>query len=360
MAARNRYVFAVDHRPHRVRRFLIALVLILAVLVGLFYAGGRIASRSVKYEKINVAVPDLPADLRGFSILHLSDLHGETYGRKQSAIASAIGTAGFSCAVITGDMLGPRGEYQPLLDLISVIPESVPVYYLPGDEDPDYLDSVGHGTATPYAAWAELLAARGVTILDRPVLITRGRNDAARLWLIADNILTMDTASEEATWKGRLTSMQRSGGSDAGIRVANYQLERVRAVREVVEGRQITEKDILVLVTHIPLTADTVAMRNESTTRADIFATRKASLVLSGHLCGGQFRLPALGAVYVPGHGNFPEDDEIMGLTWEAGVPQHISPGLGACGAPDFYPWWASVRFYNPPVVTRLVLNNSM
>ena len=349
MAARNRYVFAVDHRPHRVRRFLLAFLLILLVLVGLFYAGGRIVSRSVKYEKINVVVPDLPADLRGFSILHLSDLHGETYGQKQASISSAIGTATYSCAVITGDMLGPKGEYQPLLDLISVIPESVPVYYLPGDEDPNYLDSVGHGTATPYAAWAELLVSRGVTILDRPVLITRGRNDQARLWLIPDNVLTMDTASEEAIWKSRYNS-----------RIADYQLERIRAIRDIVEGKQITDKDILVLVTHVPLTAEAVNLRNEGTTRADIFATRKASLVLSGHLCGGQFRLPALGAVYVPEIGNFPEDDQIMGLTWEAGVPQHISPGLGACGAEDFYPWWASFRFYNPAVVTRLVLTNSM
>ena len=136
----------------------------------------------------------------------------------------------------------------------------------------------------------------------------------------------MDTASEEATWKGRLTSMQRSGGSDAGIRVANYQLERVRAVREVVEGRQITEKDILVLVTHIPLTADTVAMRNESTTRADIFATRKASLVLSGHLCGGQFRLPALGRA--PAHLPGPRGLRRAGFLPVVGVrPLLQSPG---------------------------------
>ncbi|MBR5344806.1 MAG: metallophosphoesterase [Clostridia bacterium] len=357
MAPRNRYVFAVDCRPHRGRRFFLAALLILLVLLGLFYVGGRVASRSVQYEKTNVVVPDLPEDLRGFSILHVSDLHGETYGQRQAAIASAVGNVGYSCAVITGDMLGPNGEYQPLLDLISALPDSAPIYYLPGDEDPDYLDSVGHGTATPFAAWAELLASRGVTILDRPVLFTRGRNDAARLWLIPDSILTMDCASEEATWQGRMNSMVRSGGSDAGIRVANYQLERIQAIRKVIEGKQILETDILVLVTHVPLTEDTVNLRNENSTRSDIFATRKASLVLSGHLCGGQFRLPFLGAVWVPGLGNFPEDDEIMGLTWASGVPQHISPGLGAS---SIYPWWASNRFFNPPVITKLVLTNSM
>ena len=357
MAPRNRYVFAANRRPHRFGRFLLAALLILVVLLGLFYVGGRVASRSVKLDRVNVVVPDLPEDLRGFSILHLSDLHGETYGQRQAAIASLVGNLSYSCAVITGDMLGPKGEYQPLMDLISALPDAAPIYYLPGDEDPDYLDSVGHGTATPYAAWAELMASRGVTILDRPVLFTRGSKGAARLWLIPDSILTMDCASEEATWQGRLNSMMRSGGSDAGIRVANYQLERIRAIREVLEQKQILATDILVLVTHIPLSADAVNLRNENTTRADIFATRKASLVLSGHLCGGQFRLPFLGAVEVPAMGSFPEDDQIMGLTWAAGVPQHISPGLGAS---SIYPWWASRRFYNPPVITRLVLTNRM
>lgn len=355
MGRRDRYIFAADQRKRKRRHTALWILLgILGALI-LTFAAGIAVSRSVKLYRESAVIPDLPEELRGFRILHVSDLHGEVYGSGQQAVGTALDGVSVSCVVMTGDMLGKDGDFGPLAQFLDRMPTGVPVYCIPGDEDPDYLDAAGHGTATPYSLWAEALIDRGGVILDRPVLVAeRGRRKSARLWLIPDSVLTMDLDSHEATWQGRLDSMRMSGGTEAGIRVAEYQLDRARAIRESVAD--IRETDILILVTHMPLTADMVSMRNEGSTRADLFSTRRVSLVLSGHLCAGQFRLPGLGAVSVPGLGTFPEDDRITGMTWVSGLQQDISPGLGAS---SIYPWWASFRFFNPPAMTLVTLTSN-
>ena len=74
--------------------------------------------------------------------------------------------------------------------------------------------------------------------------------------------------------------------------------------------------------------------------------------MLAGHYCGGQWRLPGKGAIYVPEYGWFPEDRLIQGLDYLSGLPQYISPGLGAS---DYYPWQRG-RVFNSPVVTLITL----
>ena len=357
MARRGAYVFASKAKPRRAGRVVVWLLLILLAVPMLVFGSGLLVSRSVHLEKQYVTISELPEEFRGFRILHLSDLHGATYGDRQAAVGSVLRDVSYGCVIMTGDMLGPNGEYEPLRQLVDRlnIPAGLPVYYYPGDEDTAYLDSVGHGTASPYSAWAELITARGVEILDRPKLITRGRNDRARLWFIPDSVLTMDIPSHVSTWTARQRTMELSGGQDAGLRVADYELRRAADIQAAIEDMR--DGDIFIVVSHTPLTAQTVSMRNEGTTRANLFATRHASLVIAGHLCGGQFRLPGLGAVFVPDFGTFPPDEQITGLGWDAGLQQYISPGLGASSV---YPWWASFRFFNPPVVTQLILTNEI
>lgn len=348
------YVFASVQKPHPVRKAVLWIFLTLVILSLLFLGAGLLTSRSVHFERQYVTIDNLPETLKGFRILHLSDLHGATYGSGQAAIGNALQGVNYHCVVMTGDMLGPNGEDKPLLQLLDQLSLPVPIYYCPGDEDTSYLDSVGHGVATPYSEWAYELTQRGVEILDRPKLITRA-SGKARIWFIPDGVMTMDLDSETSTLQARRRTIELSGGQDAGLRVADYELARLQEIRASIEDMR--DGDIFVLVSHIPLTADTVAMRNEGSTRADLFSTRQASLVLSGHLCAGQFRLPGLGAVSVPGYGSFPEDELITGMTWQAGVQQYISPGLGAS---SIYPWWAFFRLFNPPVVTQLVLTDSL
>ena len=78
----------------------------------------------------------------------------------------------------------------------------------------------------------------------------------------------------------------------------------------------------------------------------------KIDLTVSGHAHGGQWRIPFIGAVYVPELGWFPEDSQVQGLSYVQGIPQYISPGLGSDPHYKNQPG----RIFNSPVITRIVL----
>ena len=51
---------------------------------------------------------------------------------------------------------------------------------------------------------------------------------------------------------------------------------------------------------------------------------------MCGDLCGGGWRLPGGGALYVPDKGWLPSDEGVVGMQRINSLNQYISPGLGA------------------------------
>ena len=357
MAARrkNRYIFGSDPNPHRVRRFLVRLGVTLLLFAVLAAAVNLSVFSEVRLETVWVTVPDLPAEIEEFSILHLSDLHGARLGDRQSVIARVLSGQRFSCCIITGDMLGPDGETEPLDDLLSLLPDGMVTVYVPGDEDPPYLDASAHGSLSPLAGWAEALEKRGVVILDAPLLIERGRKGQARVWLIPESLCALDLDSIEHQNRNQVERLfavtALTPDEAAAKRVYQYQLDRVTAIRQAV--KDMREGDIRIVAAHTPITADHVQTLLSWSSKEDAFSIRRASLVLAGHFCAGQWRIPGLGAVYVPELGWFPEDRLIAGFDWVSSIPQYISPGLGVSAA---YPW-QPFRLFNRPVVTKIYLS---
>ena len=78
---------------------------------------------------------------------------------------------------------------------------------------------------------------------------------------------------------------------------------------------------------------------------------------VTGGYCGGQWRIPGMGALYVPELGWFPEDSQVQGLNFFGGIWQYISPGLGK-GL--IYPWWMGFRLFNSPAVTTITLSKNI
>ena len=116
--------------------------------------------------------------------------------------------------------------------------------------------------------------------------------------------------------------------------------------------KEFLPTDIQIVLTHSPLTREYVADLVSWGGKEDPFSMRYASLILAGHYNGGQWRIPWVGAAYVPEIGWFPEDRLVQGLSWLGDIPQYISPGLGSDPHYKNQPG----RVYNPPVITRITL----
>ena len=350
----NRYIFSSEisrrHQRHRKRRTVILLVLLLIVVA--FFLSNFLISRRVILEERKITILDLPADLEQYSILHISDLHGARYGEKQKAIANALDNTRYSCVVMTGDMLGENHDTEPLMELIALMPEDTPKYYIPGDSDGNYIDDRAHSSLSVYTDWAIRLMDAGITILDRPISETRGKGT---IWFIPEELYNTDLdmlewnyTQQMKTLNARATSL--TADDAARMRVLEYQLERIAAIRESM--KQFTTGDVQVVVTHKPLEKGYVNQTFSWTDKEDVFSIRYARLILAGHYNGGQWRIPFGCAVYVPEKGWFPPDSEIMGLNYIRETPQYISPGLGS--APQYK--WQPGRLFNSPVITKITL----
>lgn len=350
MGRRRAYVFGQEG-PRYGRRILFSLlaVLLLACLTILIYNFGL--SHQVTYTRQVVTVPNLPGDLENWTILHMSDLHGRYISDGHAAIKTAIGTKACSSIVFTGDMIGPDGDVQPLLDLIALLPESTPKLYLPGDSDPDLTVAHAHSSLSVYADWAVKLQDAGVIILDEPVSFTRNKST---IWFIPEYLYTLDVDNTEAAYQAQVDYYNAilsplSADEAAAKRVAEHEVAKMQRLRET--RKLISEKDIQICVSHAPLTEEYVRTIVQANTK-DQMKLHNADLIIAGHYCSGQWRLPGLGAIYVPDLGFFPQDDLIMGLDYLHGIPQYISPGLSAS---DYYPFPG--RLFNAPGVTMIALS---
>lgn len=353
---KNAYIFIPERHRGGGHGFLkgLALLLVFTVLTGGIL--NYIADHQLSYETVKVTVTALPDDLENWTILQFSDLHGRELGERQGIIRNALGTVRVSSIVFTGDMLGKDGDMGAMMDLLALLPAETPKLFVPGDEDPNYLDTLPHGNVSALADWAMTLTEAGVTILDRPVLFTRGKKNNARIWFIPEYLYSLDLNGMETAYRNQLDGFgaNLTDAEAAQKRVAEYQLTRVAEIREAVHDMK--ESDIQIAVSHTPISYQYAGEMMRDTDRSKVFSLRNAALVIAGHNCAGQWRIPGVGAIYSPEYGWFPDDRVLMGLEYLSGIPQYISPGLGASGA---YPYMPG-RLFNSPVVTCIALTSKM
>lgn len=349
---KSAYIFVNDRQTHHVRSFLLWLLAIVLVVTALFLTTNFVTNHQVQLTSFKVTVHNLPNDLENWSILHISDLHGQEIGANQSGIKQALGTKAYSSVVFTGDMLGPDGDVQPFLDLLALLPSDVPKFLIAGDSDPALVDPRAHGSLSVFSDWVQKVQAMGVTVLDEPLKVTRGKS---HIWFVPEYLYSLDLDSMETAYQTQLDTLNANATSlnadqAAQKRAAEYQLDKIARLREI--NAAMTDKDVQIVLTHTPLTREYVTTMVQWQGKDKPFSLRNAALILAGHYCGGQWRIPGKGAIRVPEMGWFPDDSLIMGLDYLGGIPQYISPGLGAS---DDYPWMPG-RVFNPPTITMIYL----
>ncbi|MFH1513669.1 MAG: metallophosphoesterase [Bacillota bacterium] len=355
---KNNYIFIEQKPKHRASGCLVLILALLFAAVTLSIISNSLLNKQMKLVTEKVRIMGMDPGYENVAILHISDLHGSEIGFETERWKDLLFGKGFTAVVMTGDMVGAGGDYAPLVSLIKTlkqIKENVPVYFIAGDEDPPPVISALHGSPEPLAEWVRAAQAAGAVYLDRAVSQQVGKKT---VWFIPENLYSIGL-TDNAGIKGMVSTlarqkadMEKSGkqyeaGGGASYRALSYRLEAYEASAAAIATME--DDDLQVGVIHIPLEADYVRQMTEWADEDEVFSYRKLSLVLSGHYCGGQWRLGSLGPVYVPERGWFPGDDGIVGMMRINNISQYISGGLSACG---IYPM--QMRLFNVPSVTLL------
>ncbi len=342
------YFFEKRKRTPLLHRALLA-VFIAAMLA---VVGNFAANQFVHIERITIPIRGLPQAFDGYTILHLSDLKGARFGAEQGLFHMAVSGEAFDLVVMTGDMVSPLGNAQPLYALLDRLKESgrdAPVYYIAGDGDPLPASMAYAAGGSPFAPWVLGAAQRGAQLLSYPVMIER---EDARIWLTTSAFLSLDLDSMQGQYERQYLAALDSRDENE-IELAAYHLDSLEKMRSA--RRTMTQEDICIALTHVLPGLDDPGAISSSSLSSSI------SLMLGGHYLGGLIRLPAAGPLFIPlrndaRYGILPGDGVYAGLSRRDAAWLYASPGLGA--RDPMYPGWF-FRIFNPPTAALITLTCS-
>lgn len=326
------------------RRLALSFFLLFLLLLAVNFA----VNQFVHVAREDVPITGLSEVFDGYTLLHISDLKGASFGREQGMLAMALGDSRFDAVLLTGDMVSLHGNAQPLYALIRqlrALNPDAPIYFIPGDDDPPATSTDYFAGGSPFAPW--VLGARqlGAQWLTAPQAVVR---EDQTLWLTTGNHLNLDIDTMQGQFELQYLKAL-SGGDENEIELATHNLkwlDETRAARQA-----MTAQDVIVTLTHTP-PAESALLR----------APYDASdLVLCGHALGGLIRLPGIGPMFIPSsslprYGLFPGRSAQYGLSRVGKTQRYVSPGLGTEN--DDYPFFF-FRLFNPPTVTLLTLTPS-
>ena len=144
-------------RPERRRHPLRWLVLAAALLAaGAFWFRWQCWGMQVTHTTVELA--GLPAGFDGYTIVHLSDLHGHEYGENSADLLVRVEEQRPDLIAITGDLIDQESQLGMVGPLARGLSTIAPTYYVTGNHE----WALGTGTVKRLKA---LLADNGVTVL---------------------------------------------------------------------------------------------------------------------------------------------------------------------------------------------------
>lgn len=320
---------------------IIPLLLVLLLVCAVIYDNSRIV-----LEELSFSMPTLPKELRGYSILHISDIRGRQFQPDGAALDKVLHDKSYDIVVMTGDLVGEEGDATGLYQALDYFAaQQKPVYFITGEADPPVTELRSDGSFG-VTQWAQTAMDKGAIYLDVPMALSDGER---KLWLMPASALVLDTQSSIQSLDARLDD---EGLTDGEVQSILYRKSRYEAFAQAMSQRQ--QNDLTVMLTHIPCLD--ASLQSEGTTA--IFG--QADLILAGHHLGGQICLPVIGALYaqndaLPRGGWFPDDRYMTGLNEVNATHQYVSTGLGT-----LYPFPLSFRLCNPPQISIITLTDEV
>ena len=346
---KNDYLFIPQRRRSHTGIFLLVLLLLAVTVAGALIIN-HASNKRIVLSSEKVHVMGLAKEYEGFSVLFISDMEASELGSDTAQWKRMLQGKTFHAVVLGGDMVGPGGNYEPLLSLIhtlSTLREDVPIFFIAGDDDPEPILSTARGTPKVRASWVEAAEAAGGIYLDAPMSMPFGKKT---VWFSPQYLYEVDVDGMLGSLEKQRQAMEEQGSQydaegGAAYRALNYRIEVYQ--RTSMALKNMKEGDLQIAVNHIPLDDSYIRELIEWADTAKVYNFRNISLLLSGHYCGGQWRLPGGKALYVPDIGWLATDDRIVGMQRINSLNEYISPGISSSQA---YPMKG--RLFNPPTVT--------
>ena len=248
---------------------------------------------------ISISSSHIPAAFSGFRIAQVSDLHNSEFGKNNTELLKLLSESRPDIIAITGDLID--ANHTDVGIALGFAQESVriaPTYYATGN----------HEAASPqYDTLKAGLEEAGVIVLeDEAISLERGGETIALLGVAdPDFMVKGDMFGEVPAMVS--TKLKNLIGDESGYTI---------------------------LLSHRPELFET-------------YVDGGIDLVFSGHVHGGQFRLPFIGGLVAPNQGLFPKYD--AGLYTDGGTSMVVSRGIGNSIIP--------FRFNNRPEIVLVELN---
>ena len=266
------------------KRRKIIVLLIAAVLVFSLLIWAICENKALELNTITVQSARLPESFDGFRIAHVSDLHSAQMGQGNEKLLSMLREARPDIIAITGDLMDRRDTDPSIaISFAAEAAKIAPTYYVTGNHEVRLDEEM-------YKRLIDGLHTVGVLVLE----------------------------DEEQI-------ISRNGES---ISIVGHKWGDTDRIGDLSDFEGYT-----ILLSHQPEDFDN-------------YVAGGYDLVLSGHVHGGQFRLPFVGGLFTPTQGLFPKYD--AGLYSEGNTDMIVSRGIGNSTIP--------LRINNPPEVILVVL----
>ena len=343
------------------------MILMALLIVVIFLA---LNNRTVGVEREEIVITGLSEDFKGYNILVISDLNAKNFGENQSTIQRLLASEKYSLVLMLGDMVGPGGDTEPFYELIDLFVDArKPVYFIAGDSDPSPLRDTPRD-AGEGLTWRQMVLSdwvlgaieHGATYVDCPMSITRG---SSKLWLVPDTYLNLNVSDALNEYKDAYAQEQEA--YLIGIDVAKETLPLTYYRRNLLDKTRdniinsVSSNDVVIMLSHeAPSDSQlTVAQGARSDTdKKNYFPA--PDVVFAGHYCGGEWKLPLIGTLYVdssvlPRYGWFPDEDYVQGQRSVGSTVIYTTQGLGNNAETIL-----RGRLNNPPRVTIVTLTGEL
>ncbi len=344
--------------------FMILMVLLILIIFL------TLNNRTVGVERKEIVITGLNEDFKGYNILVISDLSAKNFGEKQSTISRMIASEKYSLVLMLGDMVGPSGDTGPFYDLIDLFVDArKSVYFIAGDSDPSPLRDTPRD-AGQGLTWRQMVLSdwvlgavdHGATYVDCPMSIGKG---SSKMWLVPDTFLNLNVYEALNEYKDAYAQEQEA--YLIGIDVAKETLPLTYYRRNLLDKTRdniinaVSANDVIVMLSHEAPSDSQLMVAQGAKNEADKKNYFPApDIVLAGHYCGGEWKLPLIGTLYVdssvlPHYGWFPEETYVQGQRSLGGTVIYTTQGLGNNAETIF-----RGRLNNPPRMTIVTLTGEL